>query len=234
MSRPIVIQIIGMHGVGKTSVARMAAHAFARRGLRTAWLDVDLFAQEFCAPRDPKQGALTLREQLVLAATAVKNKVVRMLEFDSEIWSIGMRSEKHLEVRVGQATQSVQAVKTWIREQDADIIFLELHWPMVITRYPYDVLWLVTAPWQRCSQYIVKKYDVKNMSLADMLETLQKPWYRAFGQIPREKQLLSNASLKRNPLRERIARLVDTIVICREDGRYENEEEIPTIPPPPN
>ncbi|USN52461.1 MAG: hypothetical protein H6759_05660 [Candidatus Nomurabacteria bacterium] len=37
-------------------------------------------------------------------------------------------------------------MKTWVRKQAVDIIFLELHWPRTIIHYSYHELWLVTAP----------------------------------------------------------------------------------------
>ncbi|HPF95050.1 MAG TPA: hypothetical protein PLR08_00680 [bacterium] len=132
MSNPVIILVVGMPGVGKTTVIRLAAQQFARLGLKTATLDIDRFSRLFLDDYMP-EGILnpTLKERISFILEGLKLKAMRAL-------STGENFAAH--------PQAKEAVKTWVRKQAVDIIFLELHWPRTIIHYSYHELWLVTAP----------------------------------------------------------------------------------------
>lgn len=192
MSHPIVIQIIGMHGVGKTTVATKAAELFERNGLRVATLDVDHFAHAYLAKRvDPK---LDEKTNLFAISDSVKGKIAH---------NIGLGAAKT------NNAFAVKAVRQWVEFQDVDVVLLEMHWLAAVRYYRNrDEVWLVTALAKRRSAHI-RSYK---MGRADgLLKSSQKHWKDNFTAIPRELRYIPNESMDLYTMQKRLARFVECL-----------------------
>lgn len=222
MGNPVIILVVGMPGVGKTTAIRLAAQQFARLGLKTTRLDVDRFSRLFLEDYKP-EGILnpTLKERISFILEGLKQKAMRAL-------STGENIAAH--------PQAKEAVKAWIREQRVDIIFLEFHWPKSIIHYPHHELWLVTAPPAKCLRQMhasqQKPEELALLRLKAGIYSAQQLWGKSYHVLPQEKFLISNASFGRNAMRYRLHKRIETIAMCYEDGRYEDEDERSTFPPP--
>ncbi|USN52460.1 MAG: hypothetical protein H6759_05655 [Candidatus Nomurabacteria bacterium] len=80
MGNPVIILVVGMPGVGKTTAIRLAAQQFARLGLKTARLDIDRFSRLFLDDYMP-EGILnpTLKERISFILEGLKLKAMRAL-----------------------------------------------------------------------------------------------------------------------------------------------------------
>ena len=215
MSNPVIIQVIGMPGAGKTLVSRLATIQFKRLNLEVATLDVDRFARVFLEDLlSQSVRAVTLYEHITYSVAKLKNKASRVM-------SAGEAAA--LDPRVKEA------VKAWIEQQEVDVIILEMRWPHAVMHYPYHELWLVTAPPDKCIKQLLSMH--KNPSERMILQAKasfyqgQNRWLKTYQALPCEKHHISNAPYGRNALRYRIAQLTPIIAGCYEDGRYEDEDD---------
>ena len=222
MGNPVIVTIIGLPGAGKTTVSRVAARAFAAHGMKTASLDIDRFAKQYLASVKNDIAGRRTRELIQEALLALRDRMARIM-------NPGESAAIH--------PYTVEAVKAWIHEQSVDVIFLEMHWAKALIHYPSHELWIVTAPSEKCLRQFARSYHepFEKRSLSqEMFARAQFYWSNDLRSLPREKHLISNTAYGLNAIRYRIQKLVATIAICYEDGRYENEDDIPPIPPSAN
>jgi molybdopterin-guanine dinucleotide biosynthesis protein len=192
MSHPIVIQIIGMHGVGKTTVATKAAELFERNGLRVATLDVDHFAHAYLAKRvNPK---LDEKTHLFAIADSVKGKIAH---------NIGLGAAKT------NNAFAVKAIRQWVEFQDVDVVLLEMHWLAAVRYYRHrDEVWLVTALAKRRGAHI-RSYKIGRPD--GLLKSSQKHWKENHTAIPRELRYIPNESMDLSTMQKRLARFVECL-----------------------
>ncbi len=195
MSHPIVIQIIGMHGVGKTTVAAKATELFKLRGLRVATLDVDHFAHAYLAKRvDPELDEKSYRAHVLAIADSVKGKVPHI---------IGLGAAKT------NNAIAVKAVERWIAFQDVDVILLEMHWLAAVRYYRHrNEVWLVTALAKRRGAHI-RSYKIGRPE--GLLKSSQKHWKENHTAIPRELRYIPNESMDLSTMQKRLARFVECL-----------------------
>ena len=195
MSLPLIIQVIGMHGVGKTTVIAKAAELFGLKGLSVAMLDVDHFAHAFLAKRvDPALSEKDYCDHLLAIADSIKGKIAH---------PIGLGDAKTTNALV------INAVNDWVAIQDADIILLEMHWPVATSYYrDRDELWLVSAL-PKSSRAHLEQYEFSRVD--GLLRFSQKHWRENFSALPRDKRHVSNIAMDPDAIHDRITRFVECL-----------------------
>lgn len=206
MSLPIVIQILGMHGVGKTTVAAKAAELFAIKGLRVATLDVDNFSRAFLAKRvDPRLSEESYRKLVFDIADSVKDQIDHQ---------VGLHDTKTTNAN------AIKAVRFWMASQDVDVILLELHWP-IATRYYRDrnEVWLVTGSPENARAHL-ERYEESRID--GSLALVQKHWRHNFVMLPNDKRYLPNAAMDIDVIHERITYFIECL--------YHRSHRLPSAP----
>lgn len=226
MAKPVIVQIIGLPGTGKTLVAKMAKRAFAWQRMKVAWLDVDHFAQCYQGIAEKEE-----REELRHTPRFVSDV---LFVFKTRFFAL----KRHFTPNQLLARDSaiIKAVKKWIEEQDADVILLEHHWLGNLYFYPKcDETWVITAPPDMCLHRLKRFGGPFNGSLVQAsayLTASHTHWLgHSKGGLQMEKTLITNNVFGRNRLRRRLIRLADEIGWKQYSGKYISEEDRPTLPP---
>lgn len=192
MSLPIVIQIIGMHGVGKTTVAAKATELFELRGLRVATLDVDHFAHAYLSKRvDP---GLDEKAHVSAIADSVKGEIAH---------NIGLGSMKTINAI------AVKAVERWMSFQDVDVILLEMHWLAALRYYRQrNEAWVVsTLPKHKRSH--IESYPASRVD--GLLNLLHSHWRDNHTAFPSDFRYVPNEAMDLVAIHKRLERFIECL-----------------------
>lgn len=225
MAEPVIVQIIGLPGTGKTLIAKMAKRAFAWQRLKVAWLDVDHFAQCYQDIAEHEE-RVELRHTPRFIGDAIFVFKTRLQALKRQFTPSQLLSRDPI---------IIKAVKRWITEQDADVVILEYHWLGNLHFYPkQQETWLVTAPPDVCLHRLRRHHGPFKGSLVQAsvyLGEMHRHWSVHSGNLRMEKTLITNNVYGRNHLRRRLIRLADEIGWKQHAGKYLSEEDRPTLPP---
>lgn len=225
MADPVIVQIIGLPGTGKTLIAKMAKRAFAWQRLKVAWLDVDHFAQCY-------QDIAEHEERVELRHTP---RFISDVLFVFKTRLAALKRYFTPNQLLSRDPVIIKAVKRWVAEQDADIILLEHHWlgNLYFYQKPHET-WLITAPPDMCLHRLRRHGGPFKGGLVQASVHLTEShghWLNYSGSLTMEKTLITNNVYGRNHLRRRLIRLADEIGWKQHAGKYLAEEDRPTLPP---